>query len=43
MTSSITMMLLIGLYLGFTAFTLAALQAHRHSAAAAVASVHLPR
>jgi hypothetical protein len=43
MTSNITMMLLVGLYLGFTAFTLAAFQAHRHLAAAAVASLNLPR
>jgi hypothetical protein len=43
MTSNITMMLLIAFYLGLTTFTLAAFQAHRHSAAAAVASLHLPR
>jgi len=42
MTSTITMMLLIALYLGATTFTLAAFQAHRHSAAAVVAR-HLPR
>jgi hypothetical protein len=43
MTSNITMMLLVALYLGLTAFTLATVQAHRHSAAASVASLHLPR
>ena len=43
MTSNITMMLLIAAYLGLTAFTLAAFQAHRHSVAAAVASINLPR
>lgn len=42
MTSNITMMLLIALYLGVTTFTLAAFQAHRNSAAAAVAR-QLPR
>lgn len=42
MTSNITMMLLIKAYLGVTAFTLAAFQAHRHSAATA-AALHLPR
>ena len=43
MTSNITMMLLVAAYLGLTGFTLAAFQAHRHSAAAAVASTNLPR
>jgi hypothetical protein len=43
MTSNITMTLLVTLYFGMTAFTLAAFQAHRHSAAAAVASLNLPR
>lgn len=43
MTSTITMTLLIGLYFGLTAFTLAAFQAHRHSAVAAVAALNLPR
>jgi hypothetical protein len=42
MTSNITMMLLVALYLGVTTFTLTAFQAHRHSAAAAAAR-HLPR
>jgi hypothetical protein len=43
MTSTITMMLLLGLYVGLTAFTLAALQAHRHSPFTAVAALNLPR
>jgi hypothetical protein len=43
MTSNITTMLLIAVYLGLTGFTLAAFQAHSHSAAAAVASLNLPR
>ena len=42
MTSNITTVLLIAAYLGLTAFTLAAFQAHRDSAAA-VASINLPR
>jgi hypothetical protein len=37
------MMLMIALYFGLTAFTLAQFPGHRHSAAAAVASLHLPR
>ena len=40
MTSNITLMLLVAAYLSLTGFTLAAFQAHRHSAAA---STHLPR
>ena len=43
MTSNITMLLLISAYLGLTLFALAASQAHPHSAAAAIASLHLPR
>jgi hypothetical protein len=43
MISNIAMTLLVALYFGLTAFTLTAFQAHRHSAAAAVASLHLPR
>jgi hypothetical protein len=43
MTSNITMTLLVALYFGITAYSLVVFQAHRHSAAAAVASVNLPR
>ncbi len=43
MTSNITMTLLVALYFGITAYGLVAFQAHRHSAAAAVASLNLPR
>jgi hypothetical protein len=43
MTSNITMTFLVVLYFGITAYGLVAFQAHRHSAAAAVASLNLPR
>jgi hypothetical protein len=42
MTSTIAMTLLVALYFGITAYSLIAFQAHRHSAAAAVASLNLP-
>jgi hypothetical protein len=37
------MALLVTLYFGITMYGLVAFQAHRHSAAAAVASLNLPR
>jgi len=43
MTSNITMTLLVASYFGFTAYALAALQAHRHAPAATVAALNLPR
>ncbi|HEX4191741.1 MAG TPA: hypothetical protein VHY80_01535 [Stellaceae bacterium] len=43
MMSNITMTLLVALYLGMTAFALAAFEAHRHPAAVAVASLNLSR
>jgi hypothetical protein len=43
MTSNITMVLLIALCFGITTYSLVAFQAHRPSAAAALASIHLPR
>jgi hypothetical protein len=42
MTSNITMLLLVALYFGLTAFTLVAFQAHHHSAAT-VAALRLTR
>ncbi|HWE74306.1 MAG TPA: hypothetical protein VG328_14165 [Stellaceae bacterium] len=43
MTSNVGMTLLVALYFGMTAFTLAAFHARSHSSAAAVASIHWPR
>lgn len=43
MTSNITMTLLVILYFGMTMYSLVALQAHRPSAVAVIASINLPR